>query len=58
MMIRVVTDSVASLSQDLVEDLNIVSKLEYDSQPMNIETIQVVPFARGIVADYLNTGID
>ena len=25
---------------------------------MNIETIQVVPFARGIVADYLNTGID
>lgn len=44
--------------RDLVEDLNIVSKLEYDSQPMNIETIQVVPFARGIVADYLNTGID
>ena len=44
--------------RDLVEDLNIVSKLEYDSQPMNIETIQVVPFARGIVTDYLNTGID
>lgn len=44
--------------RDLVEDLNIVSKLEYDSQLMNIETIQVVPFARGIVADYLNTGID
>ena len=44
--------------RDLVEDLNIVSKLEYDSQPMNIEAIQVVPFARGIVADYLNAGID
>ena len=44
--------------RDLVEDLNIVSKLEYDSQPMNIGIIQVVPFARGIVADYLNTGID
>ena len=44
--------------RDLVEDLNIASKLEYDSQPMRIENIAPVAFARGIVADYVNAGLD
>ncbi len=44
--------------RDLVEDLNIASRLEYDSRPMNVAAIDVVAFARGIVADYLNAGLD
>ncbi len=44
--------------RDLVEDLNIASKLEYDSHPMNIELVAPVAFAREIVADYLNAGLD
>ena len=44
--------------RDLVEDLNIASRLEYDSQPMNIERVAPVAFAREIVVDYLNAGLD
>lgn len=44
--------------RDLIEDLNIATQLEYDMQPLKIDTIVLSKLLRSIVVDYLNQGID
>lgn len=44
--------------RDLIEDLNIATQLEYDMQPLKINTILMAKLLRSVVADYLNQGID
>ena len=44
--------------RDLIEDLNIATQLEYDMQPLKIDTIVVAKTLRSVVVDYLNQGID
>ena len=41
--------------RDLVSDLNIASKLEYDMQPVEARPARVAPLLRSIAADYANT---
>ena len=44
--------------RDLIEDLNIATQLEYDMQPLKMDTIPVAKLLRSVVVDYLNQGID
>lgn len=44
--------------RDLIEDLNITTQLEYDMQPLKIDTIVLAKLLRSVVADYLNQGMD
>ncbi|MBG9794055.1 histidine kinase [Paenibacillus dendritiformis] len=44
--------------RSLVNDLNLVSKLEYDMQPLNVKPTRLSALARQIAADYLNHGLD
>ena len=44
--------------RDLIEDLNIATQLEYDMQPLKIDTIVMAKLLRSVVVDYLNQGID
>lgn len=44
--------------RDLIEDLNIATQLEYDMQPLKIDTIVLAKLLRSVVADYLNQGMD
>jgi signal transduction histidine kinase len=41
----------------LIEDLNLVSKLEYDMQPIRKTVISLAALVRSIAADYLNRGL-
>ena len=41
----------------LVEDLNLISSLEYDMQPANWKPVYLSPLIREIVADILNSGL-
>lgn len=41
----------------LIEDLNLVSRLDYDMQPLNKQTIHLSKFLRTFVAELLNTGL-
>ena len=41
----------------LVEDLNLISSLEYDMQPSRKKKVGVCPLLRRVVADILNSGI-
>ena len=41
--------------RDLVSDLNIASKLEYDMQPVDAKPARIAPLLRSIAADYANT---
>lgn len=41
----------------LVEDLNLVSSLEYDMQPESKKPVKICPLIRGIVTDILNDGM-
>lgn len=43
--------------RDLVQDLNLVSQLEYDMQPLNNESLHLAKMLRLYVADLLNSGI-
>lgn len=43
--------------KDLIEDLNLVSQLEYDMQPLHKESMRISKLLRSYVADLLNTGI-
>ena len=40
--------------KNLVNDLNLVSKLEYHMQPMHLQPVNLVSIARQCVVDYLN----
>lgn len=43
--------------KELVGDLNLVSKLEYEMQPLHKEPVRLSKLLRSYVADLLNTGI-
>lgn len=43
--------------KELVQDLNLVSKLEYEMQPLCKENVRLSRLLRGYVAETLNTGI-
>ena len=43
--------------KELVQDLNLVSQLEYDMQPLHKEPIRLSKLLRSYMADLLNTGI-
>lgn len=42
----------------LIEDLNIISKLEYDVHPLHLEKIYPVEIMREVLIDYLNYELD
>jgi len=44
--------------RSLVSDLNLVSMLEYEMQPLNKKTIRLSALARQIASDFLNHGLD
>lgn len=43
--------------KELVQDLNLVSQLEYEMQPLHKEKVRLSKIIRSYVADLLNTGI-
>ncbi len=43
--------------KELVQDLNLVSQLEYEMQPLNKKVIRISKLLRSYVAELLNTGI-
>ena len=44
--------------RNLVNDLNLSSKLEYNMQPLHMQTIYVTRLLRQMAADFLNRGMD
>ncbi|GKX28587.1 two-component sensor histidine kinase [Vallitalea longa] len=44
--------------RSLVNDLNLVSMLEYDMQPLNLTHVRLSKVARQVVVDFLNNGLD
>ncbi|EPY12979.1 sensor histidine kinase [Paenibacillus alvei] len=44
--------------RSLVSDLNLVSKLEYEMQPLNMAPMRLAALARQVAADFLNQGLD
>lgn len=43
--------------KNLVNDLNLASKLEYNMQPLNLSTENIIAIVRQTVADFMNTDI-
>ncbi|MCA1295937.1 HAMP domain-containing histidine kinase [Paenibacillus sp. alder61] len=44
--------------RSLVSDLNLVSMLEYEMQPLHMKPVRLAVLARQVVADLLNNGLD
>lgn len=44
--------------KNLVNDLNLASKLEYDMQPLRIVPLNAEALIRSVVADFFNSGLD
>lgn len=44
--------------RSLVSDLNLVSMLEYEMQPLHLKDIRLSVLARQVVADFLNNGLE
>ncbi|AZK47305.1 sensor histidine kinase [Paenibacillus lentus] len=44
--------------RSLIADLNLVSKLEYEMQPLNLEVTRLSAIARQVTTDFLNNGLD
>lgn len=44
--------------KDLINDLNLASKLEYDMQPLMKKTVNAVSLVRQVVVDFMNSDID
>ena len=44
--------------KDLISDLNLSSRLEYNMQPLNLKKIPLIPMVRKAVADFINLDID
>lgn len=42
----------------LIEDLNLISSLEYDMQPSKKKTVLLCPLIRGVVSEIINSGLD
>ena len=43
--------------RSLVNDLNLVSMLEYDMQPLHLTTVRLSALARHVASDFLNNGL-
>ncbi|WP_042678393.1 sensor histidine kinase [Anaerosalibacter massiliensis] len=43
--------------KNLINDLNLTSKLEYNMQPVNLENINIVSIIRQVVVDFMNMDI-
>ena len=48
----------ATKIKQLIEDLNLTSKLEYDMQPLRVEKIHLVELARQVVCEFLDSNLD
>lgn len=48
----------AAKIKQLIEDLNLTSKLEYDMQPLRVEELSPVELVRQVVCDFLDSGLD
>lgn len=44
--------------QNLINDLNLASKLEYNMQPVNLREENMIAVVRQVVVDFMNTDID
>ncbi|NMW66161.1 HAMP domain-containing histidine kinase [Mobiluncus mulieris] len=44
--------------KNLVNDLNLASRLDYEMQPLRLESVPVAPLLRSIAADFLDRGYD
>jgi len=44
--------------RSLVSDLNLVSMLEYEMQPLHLKNVRLAVLARQIATDFINNGID
>ncbi|WP_232698537.1 sensor histidine kinase [Brevibacillus daliensis] len=44
--------------RSLINDLNLVSMLEYEMQPLNVKVIRLSVIARQVVSEFLNNGLD
>lgn len=44
--------------RSLINDLNMVSMLEYEMQPLHLKSIRISVLARQVVAEFLNNGLD
>ncbi|MMZ58555.1 Alkaline phosphatase synthesis sensor protein PhoR [compost metagenome] len=44
--------------RELVKDLNLVSMLEYEMQPLVNKPMRLAPIARQVASDFLNNGLD
>lgn len=44
--------------RSLVSDLNLVSMLEYEMQPLHLKRVRLSVLAKQVVADFLNNGLD
>lgn len=42
----------------LIEDLNLISSLEYDMQPFRKKEVRICPLLRSIVSDMINSGLE
>ena len=41
----------------LIEDLNLISSMEYDMQPSRKSPVKICPLLRGVVTEFLNNGL-
>ncbi len=48
----------SSRMKDLINDLNLASKLEYDMQPLTMKQENAVAIVRQVIVDFMNTNID
>ena len=48
----------SSRMKDLINDLNLASKLEYDMQPLTIKRENAISIVRQVIVDFMNMGID
>ncbi len=44
--------------KDLINDLNLASKLEYDMQPLTMKRENAISIIRQVIVDFMNTNID
>ena len=48
----------SSRMKDLINDLNLASKLEYDMQPLTMKQENAIAIVRQVIVDFINTNID
>ena len=48
----------SSRMKDLINDLNLASRLEYDMQPLTMKQENVISIMRQVIVDFMNTNMD